>query len=295
MELTNYIQIYKGRGLKKNNQNNDGIKTFVFDLDETIGSFSELYILFKCIEYIKTELKLSIFDNDKEFLFQLLDLFPEFFRYGIHIIFQYLHEKKNISDKIRVYIYTNNTCIPISWTTIIVKYMEERFGVENLFDNIIRAFKIGNQIVEYNRTTATKTYKDLIRCVHIPVNTELCFIDNIDYPKMKHRHVYYIQPKPYYHYVNRSEIIDRFIKSQSGILMQSLVQDKLENRILNWYNKNDYILHEYVKTKEEFETDIILSKKIMYHIKNFFYMKIRKIKTRKKRTVINFNQTRKLR
>ena len=288
------IQLYKGRGLKKT-KNNEGTKIFVFDLDETIGSFSELYILFKCIEYIKTDLKLTIFENDKELLFALLDLFPEFFRYGISVIFQYLHEKQKITNEIFVYIYTNNSCIPISWTTIIVKYMEEKFGVDNLFDNIIRAFKIGNQIVEYNRTTASKTYKDLIRCVHIPVNTELCFIDNIEYAKMKHRHVYYIQPKPYYHYVNRSEMIDRFIKSQPGILMQSLVQDKLENMVLNYYQKNNYILNEYVKTKEEFDIDIIITKKIMYHIKNFFYMKIRKINTRKKRTVINFNKTKKIR
>lgn len=288
------IQLYKGRGLKKT-KNNEGTKIFVFDLDETIGSFSELYILFKCIEYIKTDLKLTIFENDKELLFALLDLFPEFFRYGISVIFQYLHEKKKITNEIFVYIYTNNICIPISWTTIIVKYMEEKFGVDNLFDNIIRAFKIGNQIVEYNRTTASKTYKDLIRCVHIPINTELCFIDNIEYTKMKHRHVYYIQPKPYYHYVNRSGIIDRFIKSQPGILMQSLLQDNLENMVLNYYQKNDYILHEYVKTTEELETDIIITKKIMYHIKHFFYMKIRKINTRKKRTVINFNKTKKIR
>jgi len=288
------IQIYKGKGLKKTN-NTEGTKTFVFDLDETIGSFSELYILFKCIEYIKTDLKLTIFENDKELLFALLDLFPEFFRYGISVIFQYLHEKKKISNNIFVYIYTNNTCLPVSWTTIVVKYIEERFGVENLFDNIIRAFKIGNQIVEYKRTMVTKTYNDLIRCVHIPVNTELCFIDNIEYAKMKHRHVYYIQPKPYYHYVNRSGIIDRFIKSQPGILMQTLLQDNLENMVLNYYQKNDYILHEYVKTTEELETDIIITKKIMYHIKHFFYMKIRKINTRKKRTVINFNKTKKIR
>jgi len=288
------IKIYRGRGLQKTN-NSEGMKTFVFDLDETIGSFSELYILFKCIEYMKTDLKLNIFDNDKELLFSLLDLFPEFFRYGISVIFQYLHEKKRITNNISVYIYTNNSCIPISWTSIIVKYMEEKFGVNDLFDNIIRAFKIGNQIVEYNRTTVTKTYKDLIRCVHIPENTELCFIDNVEYPKMKHRHVYYIQPKPYYHYVNRSEIIERFINSHCGKLMQSLVQDKLENLVMNYYNKNDYILHEYKKTKEEVENDILISKKIMYHIKNFFYMKIRKLKTRKKKSEINFNQTRKLR
>ena len=289
-----YIKIHKGKGLKKIN-NNEGMKIFVFDLDETIGSFSELYILFKCIEYMKTDLKLNIFDNDKELLFSLLDLYPEFFRYSISTIFQYLHEKKKLTNNISVYIYTNNSCIPISWTSIIVKYMEEKFGVENLFDNIIRAFKIGNQIVEYNRTTATKTYKDLIRCVHIPENTELCFIDNIEYQKMKHRHVYYIQPKPYYHYVNRSEIIERFINSQSGTFMQTFVQDKLDNLILNYYNKNDYILHEYNKTKEEFENDILITKKIMYHIKNFFYMKIHKTKTRKKRNSINLNQTRKLR
>jgi len=91
------IQLYKGRGLKKT-KNNEGTKIFVFDLDETIGSFSELYILFKCIEYIKTDLKLTIFENDKELLFALLDLFPEFFRYGISVIFQYLHEKKKITN-----------------------------------------------------------------------------------------------------------------------------------------------------------------------------------------------------
>ena len=77
--------------------------------------------------------------------------------------------------------------------------------------------------------------------------------------------------------------------------MQSLVQDKLENMVLNYYQKNNYILNEYVKTKEEFDIDIIITKKIMYHIKNFFYMKIRKINTRKKRTVINFNKTKKIR
>ena len=57
--MSSTIQIYKGRGLKKTN-NNEGAKTFVFDLDETIGSFSELYILFKCIEYVKTDLKLTL-------------------------------------------------------------------------------------------------------------------------------------------------------------------------------------------------------------------------------------------
>ena len=104
--------------------------------------------------------KKEIFHSEKEIIFNLLDLYPEFFRYGISIIFKFLYEKKKTSD-VRVYIYTNNTCIPISWTSIIISYIEERWKIPNIVDNIIRAFKIEDKIIEYRRTTKDKNFNDL--------------------------------------------------------------------------------------------------------------------------------------
>ena len=108
------FSLYKGKGLQTKHYKTDGKKTFVFDLDETIGSFSDLYILFKCIENIQKENELTIYDSDEILLFCLLDEFPEFFRYGISVLFKYLNDKKKLFSDINVYIYTNNICIPIT-------------------------------------------------------------------------------------------------------------------------------------------------------------------------------------
>jgi len=162
MEKSN-INIYKGKGLKLRKYKQKCKKIFVFDLDETIGHFSEIYILFQFIEHIQS----TLFENDKQCLFFLLDLFPEVFRYGIEIIFQYLHKKKE-KNKTLVYIYTNNSCIPITWTTYISEYIEEKWKVDNLFNNIVRAFKINGKVVEHKRTTGEKTYEEFLHCVQLP-------------------------------------------------------------------------------------------------------------------------------
>lgn len=61
---------------------------FVFDLDKTIGYFTQLAIFMEAIEeFIKRKLKI------KEF-FQLLDLYPNVFRPDIFTIFKYLKELK---------------------------------------------------------------------------------------------------------------------------------------------------------------------------------------------------------
>ena len=43
---TDTLNVYKGKGLLCKKKKNNSVKTFVFDLDETIGSFTDLYILF---------------------------------------------------------------------------------------------------------------------------------------------------------------------------------------------------------------------------------------------------------
>ena len=277
------IIVHKGKGLKCSKDSKDSNKIFVFDLDETIGSFSELYNMYKTLEFLKQNENKEIYKNDEEIIFALLDIFPEFFRYGISILFKYLYEKKKAKN-VNIYIYTNNKCIPTSWTSIIVKYMESIWDVHNLIDNIICAFKINNIIIEYNRTSQKKIYKDFITCIQLKKETEICFIDNLNFPGMKHRHVYYLRPKPYYHYVNRSDIINRTINSQFGLQLQKILdcdEKSLYNKFISYYNENNLKLETYVKSKEEMELDILVSKKLLYHCKKFFNLSIKKCKSRK--------------
>jgi len=291
------FNVYKGKGLHISRKKTDTPKIFVFDLDETIGSFSDLYILFKAIENINNDYENKLYENDETLLFELLDEFPEFFRYGISVLFKYLNDKKKIFQNITIFIYTNNTCIPITWTSIIVNYIEKKWAL-SLFDNIIRCFKINDKIIEYKRTTTEKTFTDLIRCIKLSQETELCFIDNVLFPKMLHRHVYYLRPKPYYHYVNRSEIISRFLSSSIGKHILNITQesfDGMSDKIFNWYKRQGYSFDTFIKSPSEMEVDIEVSKKLLYHCRLFFHMCKKNLKTRKKKVRFNINKTKKLR
>lgn len=293
--MNDSLTVSKGKCLKYKKNPGDSNRIFVFDMDETIGSFSELYNLFKYIENIQNNV--SIYDNEKTLLFSLLDTYPEFFRYGISILFEYLYEKKKLSDNISIYIYTNNSCIPISWTSMIVEYIEMKWNLKGLFDNIIRVFKIGNTIIENNRTTNDKTYKDLVRCIKLSNNAEICFIDNVDFPKMRHRHVYYLRPKPYYHYIDRNTIINRFLKTSYGeifIKNNDLNFDESYNEIKNYYIENNLLCDTFIKSEQEMEIDILVSKKLLHHCKYFFYLIITNAKTKKKNANPTLNKTQKI-
>ena len=271
MTNSQHIDIFQGENLKKYKNITKSKKYIVFDLDETIGSFSEVYSLFLKLKTIEQEEKKEICKNDKELLFHLLDLNPEFFRYGIEIVFKYLYEKKKHNKDLHLYIYTNNCCLPITWTSWISEYLEQKWQTKNLFTNIVRAFKIKGKIIEPNRSSLSKKYEDFIKCVQIDENSQLCFIDNIEHKGMKHKNVYYLKPKPYYHYVNKNNILDRFFDSIYGI--------KMENQIDNFSEKIKKIyLHEkdeqYTRSEEDFEIDVLISKNILEHIQKFFYMKL---------------------
>ena len=59
-------------------------KVIVFDLDETIGNFSHLQTICKCLsQWLGRDLFQDEFNS-------LLDLFPEFFRPGIFTILDFL-------------------------------------------------------------------------------------------------------------------------------------------------------------------------------------------------------------
>lgn len=197
-------------------------KVLVFDLDETLGSFSELQWIWNAIiQYHETSKPFTI-KQKQQLLKTLIDIYPEFLRPGILPILEYVDKKKQNGECMEVFLYTNNQHPP-PWTEHIVnyfnQYIEEKHNTRLFFDQIIRAFKIGQEKIEWMRTSHDKSYDDLIKCTLLPPNTEICFIDNTYFRSMIHPKVYYIQPKSYLHSLSPEDINKRFILAEtSGIL-----------------------------------------------------------------------------
>jgi hypothetical protein len=215
--------------------------------------------------------------------FDILELYPEFLRYGIIPILEYLNQKKKNGDCDKVYIYTNNQC-PDDWTKRISDYFNKKLLSEaDIFDKVICAFKINNCQVELNRTTHDKTHNDFINCSILPPTTEICFIDNTYFSGMRRERVYYIQPKSYHHHLSTKEIIDRFAYSKLGSQITSTKNELpfLISSLTEFFKGcNRYLPGN--PTFRQLETDIYVAQKIMYHVKEFFYITCsRRLRTRK--------------
>lgn len=266
------IQIYVGdqfyRSTSIINKSNKK-KVIVFDLDETIGSFSDLEILWTALG------ELDFFKQTQSTFNELLDLYPEFLRYGILNILDFLYYKKSKGHCYKLFIYTNNR-FPKQWTTFIINYIEQKHNFPGLFDQLICAFKINDTIVEPGRTGGTKTHSDLIRCSLIPRTSEICFIDDRHFESMETGRVYYIQPKPYIHMMLTSDIISR--------LCQSTLIDSLDRNVMQKYLSDKFPIHNTIpKPESEIAVDRIVSQKIMFHIQEFFHMTTVYNKTQKVR------------
>jgi len=239
------------------------MKIIVFDLDETLGYFTEFGIFWDCLNnYFKSKNKnLSEYDFNN-----ILNLYPEYIRPNIINILFYLKESKKSNCCHKLMIYTNNQG-PKEWSYNIMHYFENKIKYK-LFDQIISAFKVNGRKVELSRTTHNKTHKDFIKCTQISENAEICFLDDNYYPEMVHDNIYYINVKPYYYDLPINEILKRFINS--GLyknIIQTKNQKEFEEIILNEFKKYNY---DYIeKTKEEYEIDKILGKQIMNHLSIF--------------------------
>lgn len=290
-----YVQIYKGKLFKKVAKPIQSVdspqleyqfnkkyynKVVIFDLDETLGSFSDMESLWSGIHnYIKNQekgLNQSAFN-------QLMDIYPEFLRTGILEILSYIVNKKRAKECFCLYIYTNNQCAA-SWTNLISNYISSKFSSVSIFDRNIYAFKCGDIIIEPTRTTNNKTYSDFIHCTMLDKTIELCFIDNTYFDKMKHDKVYYIQPRSYYHGLSYLIIMDRFVKSN---MCKELIQlNGFLEFMYNWFKMKETKSFDSTKTQDEYDEDIIIQQKIMYNIKEFFYMSTRNTYTKKIRSIL---------
>ena len=185
-------------------------KYAVFDVDETLGYFSQFGAFIDALNNHYNDFSRVMFDNFNE----LLDLYPEFIRPNMIEILKYISEKKSEGACKGIIIYTNNQG-PRSWVENISKYFDYKVGTQ-VFDQIIAAFKVNGKIVQEGRTTQNKTYEDLVRIAHIPKTSEICFVDDLNHPGMRHQNVLYINVKPYVETLPTSTIIKRYLESALG-------------------------------------------------------------------------------
>ena len=232
-------------------------KVVVFDLDETLGYFTQFGIFCDCLDnYFKN-------NYSKKHFNKLLDIFKIYLRPKIMEILTYLKQKKQNNECKKVLIYTNNQG-PKSWVYSIKNYFNYKLNYE-LFDKIICAFKINGKLMEPNRRSHDKNMDDFFRCTKLPENIEICFLDDVYHPGMKDDRVYYINIKPYKIKLHENQMINLFLKSTLG----KDVKDKNEfgKNIIKYYQNYNYNSN---YNNDEYEVDKIISKKIFYHLKEFF-------------------------
>ena len=190
-------------------------KYIVFDVDETLGYFSQLGSFIDAISFYNKDFSGSVFERFNE----ILDLFPEFVRPKMIETLKYIYGKKVSGTCSGVFIYTNNQG-PRSWVQHIAKYFDYKVGGSSskndnisLFDKIIAAYMINGKIVEPGRTSQNKTYDDLLRITGISHQAEVCFVDDLNHPGMRHENVLYLNVKPYVKTLSVNEMIRRYLKS----------------------------------------------------------------------------------
>jgi len=258
------------------------MKIVVFDLDETLGYFTEFGMFWDSLtDYIKNNNNIII---TQETFNNTLDLFPEVIRPNIVNILRYLRDKKDSKCCAKMMIYTNNNG-PKEWAQKIIKYFETKLDCQ-LFDQLICAFKINGKQIEFGRTTHSKTHSDLVRCSKIPSNAEICFIDDTFYPEMSKSNIYYINIQPYYHDLGFAEMIDRFKKSKHGIKIINNDSD-FEQKIMHYMNQYHY--KSIDKDPEEYEIDKIIGKQVLMHLNIFFnnHKKNRTLRNQRRNTTKN--------
>lgn len=263
-------------------------KVLVFDLDETLGCFGELFEIWSLlfpVENSDTVVQTPAIKTLKNEVFlHLVELYPEFFRPHIFQVLKYVYSKIVSGECECVYLYTNNQCTHPEWVELLMYYMTTKIANPNasppLFSRPICAFKINEKIVEHNRTSHDKTHDDFIACTLLPRNVEICYVDDKYYSKMVHDKVYYIQPPPYYHPLPYDTIYTRFIQSdvfaimQKHHIMKQSPQYPFGKRVLNVSRILSPTEHQHIHTK------------MMYYLKEFFMLSTFHTNTRKKLPLI---------
>ena len=211
----------------------------VFDLDETLGYFSEFSLLWN---YLLSKQKTHISEIHLQFCFNdFFDNFPELLRPLIVDILRSLLRKKH-HYSFEIMLYTNNNGSK-KWINHIVKYLEYKINQESqltnsVFFKIIYAFKVNGRRIELKRTTCDKTYKDFLSTTTLPETTQICFIDDTYYPEMDVKNVFYINVEPYIYHFNA---INMFRRIKQSSYYKNYYSDIDENEFLCFLKKRLYL------------------------------------------------------
>ena len=235
-------------------------KIVVFDVDETLGYFTQLGVFCDCLDEYFNDVNYGNKNFNK-----ILDLCPEFIRPNLFPTLQFLKQKKKNKECYKVMIYTNNQG-PQLWVENLKAYFDNKLKFK-LFDQIIAAFKVRGKRVELGRTSHDKTIDDFFRCTKLPLDVEICFIDDLFHEKMENDKVYYINVKPYHYELSFSNFLLRFLDSELGNNIKN--NEEFITQLNSIYTKMRF--NYMKKDKKEQEIDEIVGKKLFYHIKQFFY------------------------
>ena len=288
-------------------------KVVVFDVDETLGNFAQFSIFGHVLED---------YFNDPNIMYRhfndLVDLYPEIIRPSMVRILDYIRKKKNAGICSKVMIYTNNMG-PDKWVSHIRHYFENKLRgtatmkggsssssssasakdlaiVPPLFDHIIGGFKPNGAVAgsaasssSYpQRTTKEKTIDDFIHCSRLPSNIEVCFLDDIQHPKMTDERVYYIKLQPYYSYIPFETFVIRFLNSAlfrnvfdkidlpsitpttTALVKKEILSIEIHNLFMKYISMAKFDAKSTQKKLNPREIDEIISKYILFHLQQFF-------------------------
>ena len=252
------------------------MKIVVFDLDETLGHFTDIYMFYEYFLMIQNGLSTKTFK-------ELFDLFPDLIRPNLINVLNYIKRQCKQRTCDGVVVYTNNHA-GSKWVNHILDYLNNKINYK-LFNKTILSFKQHGLLNEVCRSSRLKCMTDFRRCTGLPLDTNICYIDDVYYPQMDNVGVYYICIKPFIHKIDMETMISRvssstyfqkFIKN-----MTNFRKDLLSKGVHNSSSSKTY--------KEDKEIGIIL----LQYIKDFFQQSA--LHTRKQKHKQSSSTTRKRR
>jgi hypothetical protein len=248
----------------------DEQRVVVFDLDETLGHFHLIRLVWESINEFINYNNIPYMMNQTDFN-DLFDTFPEMLRPEVISILQFIKGEKDRGACSGVMVYTNNKYSK-EWVYLIIQYIQYKIGCK-LFDNIILAFKMNGRVQQMGRTTNAKKIEDFVSCCRLPENVEICYFDNFEYSGMTaENNVYYLKVRAYNYPFSKESIIKgvsshpvwrRVLCALHDHQIQTFIQFFIKNLSLKGYQFG-------IKQTLDYEMDKITSKRIMTHLRVFF-------------------------
>ena len=211
-------------------------RIILMDLDETIGSFKDINLVY---HYVKRYMNLH----------ELLNIFKkEVFRPHMFDIFEMIANLKRMNEVDKVILYTNNNGGHV-WPSKIVQYIHK--NIPDVFDDIIYGlFVVRGNIPDTRRKYYHKHMEDVRRILQVHPGTTFLFFDDMDYQHMHTNDVEYILLNPYY------------CQLTSGLVLEKLKYHPLFRFLRDALHEYETSNHDPFEEDDEKEDDIHYSESV---------------------------------